>query len=307
MRRFLLKVNGEIHCPNGVCRPDSAAQWEGGEVLIPTSDPVHIASDGTNSSEPIQEGDELWVWTHEHEKFGRGWGLTAKARAGVQRTLDGFIAITLTQVERVSRPFGYRDLGEGPTQSGLLNHVKGLRHHKAYLIDDVEYADFSEIVRQRGSPLPDEVRFSGETDWAREIREHKDQILKDLSERRLNWQKARPAQAKFRENLFDVYEGRCALSQCTVPQALEAAHVLPHNGNSLRDRSDNGILLRRDLHSMFDAMLWSIDPDSGKVRFSKNVSDRSYSAFEGKVINHHVAREPLLVHFKQFLKASKDV
>lgn len=307
MNRFFFKVNGELHCPGGICRPQLASDWEGGEVLIPSTGPIYIAPDGESSPATVNEGDEFWIWTHEDDNFGRGWGLTAKARAGAQQERDGFLAIALDQVERLPRPFGFRDLGDGPTSSGLLNRVHGHRKHQAYLFDVVEYADFLKIVEEHGTPLADDIRFSGETEWGRVIREQKDAILNDLADRRQNWQKVRPVQGQFRDALFDVYGGRCVLTRCSVPQALEAAHVLPHNGDPVRDRSDNGLLLRRDLHTMFDAMLWSIDPDSNKVALSKCLTDRSYSGIDGKMVEHLVAKEPLLVHFKQFQKADKDV
>lgn len=308
--RYFLKVNGELHCPNGICRPSSASEWEGGQLLLPVDNPV-LARSGTRQSAPqIQRGDELWIWTHEDEGFGRGWGLTAKASVGQISFTDHQPLILLENVERLERPFGYRDLlpadSNAKTGSRLLDHANTHRTADAYLIEDEDYADFIKIVKEQASALPDDVRFHNETEWAREIREHKDEILRDLADRRRNWQKARPAQSRFRAGLMDLYEGRCALTGISVPEALEAAHVLPHNRNPVRDRPENGILLRRDLHTMFDAMLWSIDPDTNRVRLSKRVRDFSYSSLADKEITHHIANEPLRVHFIQFLKADKN-
>jgi len=307
VNRYFLKVNGEKHCPGGVCRPASAFEWEGGEVLIPATGPVRVVSGQFQDAPPIDAGDELWVWTHEDDQFGRGWGLTAKAHAGSARETGEFLAIELRDVERVARPFGYRALGDGPTGSSLLDQVRKSRAHRTYLLEDDAYRDFMALVESRAAELHDEVRYAGQSDWAGEIREHKEDVLRDLADRRLNWRKARPVQAEFRASLFDLYGGRCALTGCSVPEALEAAHVLPHTGDPFRDRPENGLLLRRDLHSMFDAMLWSIDPDNNKVRLSKQVTDRSFTAFEGKVIDHKVAPEPLRVHFIQFQKADTHV
>ena len=62
----------------------------------------------------------------------------------------------------------------------------------------------------------------------------------------------RPGQDAFRRTLLLAYEGRCALTECDVEPALEAAHVADW-------RSENdvgaGILLRADLHKLFDAGL----------------------------------------------------
>lgn len=165
----------------------------------------------------------------------------------------------LRNVERVARPFRYRDLGDGPTGSNLLDQVRKTRAHRAHLIEDDACRDFKALVESQAAERPDEVRHAGQTDWALEIREHKEDLLRDLAERRLKWRKPRPVQAQFRASLFDLCGGRCAVTGWSVPEALEAAHLLPHTGDPFRDRPDNGLLLRRDLHSMFDAMLWSTD------------------------------------------------
>ena len=74
---------------------------------------------------------------------------------------------------------------------------------------------------------------------------------------------SRPYHLKFRDKLIDIYGG-CALSGCTTLPALEAAHVNPvaEKGS---DKSTNGILLRADLHKLFDANLIAIHPKSGLV------------------------------------------
>lgn len=121
----------------------------------------------------------------------------------------------------------------------------------------------------------------------------------------MNWQKVRPVQGKFRDALFELYSRKCVLTKCSVREALEAAHVMPHNGNPVWDRPDNGLLLRRDLHTMFDAMLWSIDPKTNKVRLARRLVDKSYSFLADKVIDHQVDPDALLFRFIQFQKADE--
>lgn len=53
----------------------------------------------------------------------------------------------------------------------------------------------------------------------------------------------------------------------TIASALEAAHVLPFREKGL-DSPSNGILLRADLHKLFDAGHLAIDPNSMVARFS---------------------------------------
>lgn len=312
MNRYFLKVNGEQHCANGFCKSREVADWEGGEITLPTSGPV-LAREGKRVSAPdIQPGDELWVWTHESKAHGGGRGLTAKAIAAALRDTGDGKAVTLKDVEIIPRHLGYKTLPVNDANrivsgSRLVDYTYTQTGYAVYLIEDVDLPDFMSLVEQRGWSLPKEQEPPGSFTWRSHIDSNKEHILSDLTERRLNWQKVRPDQGKFRDALFDLYGGKCLLTQCSVKEALEAAHVLPHNGDQVRDRPDNGLLLRRDLHTMFDAMLWSIDPKTNEVRLARRLSDKSFGALEGKVIDHHVDHDALLFHFTQFQKADKDV
>jgi hypothetical protein len=85
----------------------------------------------------------------------------------------------------------------------------------------------------------------------------------------------RPQQIFFSTNVRRAYEGKCALTRCNTPEALEAAHI------KVIERSDdnnlnNGILLRADLHALFDAGLIALTLDGSQVDFSPRLSDPSY-------------------------------
>jgi hypothetical protein len=81
----------------------------------------------------------------------------------------------------------------------------------------------------------------------------------------------RSGQAEFSSKLIDLY-GRCALSGCTTLAALEAAHVKTVAAGGL-DHSANGILLRADLHKLFDANLIAVDPRTGRVGVSSECAE----------------------------------
>lgn len=61
----------------------------------------------------------------------------------------------------------------------------------------------------------------------------------------------RTRQAEFRKHIFQQYRGRCPVSGCDEPSALEAAHLSVKGG--WRTNHSEGILLRRDLHALMDA------------------------------------------------------
>lgn len=71
----------------------------------------------------------------------------------------------------------------------------------------------------------------------------------------------RPEQASFRRRLFIAYNGRCVITGCSVVQALDAAH---RRGRKWRDGHNDiadGLLLRKDLHALYDAGLLRILDD----------------------------------------------
>lgn len=317
MNRYFLKVDPVKECVGGFGQSRMTSRWEGGEVSFKSKGPRYAIKGSTEYAPPIQTGDEVWIWTHE-EKGGQG--LVAQAVAANVDSDEGMLRITLSDVFLVSSSFGFDGFKKRPknghiTGTRLLDYKSISRGTGAYLIEEDEFSDFLDIVeRFGGGLLTEEKGLLGETaalanefSWANEIKAHTQEILVDLTERRRNSQKVRPVQGKFRDALFGIYGGKCLLTHCRVKEALEAAHVLPHNGDPVRDVSENGMLLRRDLHTMFDAMLWSIDPSTNKVRLARRLVDKSYGALEGKVVDHYVDPSVLLFHFTQFQKADKNV
>jgi putative restriction endonuclease len=80
----------------------------------------------------------------------------------------------------------------------------------------------------------------------------------------------RLGQGAFRVAVTEAYGRRCALTEGKVLPALDAAHIVPYGEGGAHTKS-NGILLRKDIHSVFDAGYATIDPDyrfvvSSKVR-----------------------------------------
>jgi putative restriction endonuclease len=84
----------------------------------------------------------------------------------------------------------------------------------------------------------------------------------------------RLGQGTFRVMVTDAYSRRCAItSERTLP-ALDAAHIVPFSENGAH-RVSNGLLLRRDLHALFDQGYITITPS-----LSVQVSPRIREEFE---------------------------
>lgn len=91
----------------------------------------------------------------------------------------------------------------------------------------------------------------------------------------------RPGQVAFRRKLKSVYGNRCCLSGCSVTEALEGAHIDPYKAPA-SDNIRNGLLLRSDLHTLFDRHLIAIDPGTMRVHVSKRArGEAGYDEWHG--------------------------
>ncbi len=68
----------------------------------------------------------------------------------------------------------------------------------------------------------------------------------------------RLGQGAFRVAVTEAYGRRCAVTDGKVLPALDAAHIKPFSEGGLHTNS-NGILLRKDIHSVFDAGYATVD------------------------------------------------
>jgi len=100
----------------------------------------------------------------------------------------------------------------------------------------------------------------------------------------------RPGQASFRRKLKSVYGNCCCVSGCSVPEALEGAHIDPYTAPA-SDNIRNGLLLRSDLHTLFDRHLIAINPDTMQIHVSPRARGTAgYEQWHGETIR--VPAEP---------------
>ena len=71
----------------------------------------------------------------------------------------------------------------------------------------------------------------------------------------------RLGQRSFQAVVLDAYHRRCAISGTHIPPVLQAAHIRPVTAGG-EHRLDNGLLLRSDVHTLFDRGYLGVDPGS---------------------------------------------
>lgn len=107
------------------------------------------------------------------------------------------------------------------------------------------------------------------------IRQAKERITVSIARRQ--------GQPQFRQSLLEVYNYRCAITGCDAQEALEAAHIIPYNETE-NNHPSNGLLLRADIHTLFDLNLIAINPETMQVRFAPSLRRTSYGEMDGKYL-----------------------
>jgi len=99
--------------------------------------------------------------------------------------------------------------------------------------------------------------------------------------------------------LLDAYSSKCAITNFDAEAALEAAHIIPYIETE-NNHPSNGLLLRADLHTLFDLNLIAIDPKTMKVHLSPILKKTEYKIMDGKELQ--VPKDEMCRPNQQFLK-----
>ena len=79
-----------------------------------------------------------------------------------------------------------------------------------------------------------------------------------------------------------AYERKCAVTNSSITETLEAAHIIPYKGSST-NHVQNGILLRADIHTLFDLDLLRIDKNY-RIHIDESIEDKEYTKFDSKYL-----------------------
>jgi len=85
--------------------------------------------------------------------------------------------------------------------------------------------------------------------------------------------RARVGQQQFRDALFDRYGPACAVTGPQPRELLDAAHLTPFASRP-EHLAQAGLLLRADVHRMFDRLLLSFDPKDWTAHVAPQLVDR---------------------------------
>lgn len=129
---------------------------------------------------------------------------------------------------------------------------------------------------------------------------------KDLTEKRARDEISRSIQGRrgqqdFRQKLLTAYHRKCAITSSTIESLLEAAHIHPYcDGGAFNEA--NGILLRADIHTLFDLGLIAINVYNMTVVIHPSLNDTEYGMYANRLITlpsdpkHHPNKAALDQH-----------
>ena len=126
--------------------------------------------------------------------------------------------------------------------------------------------------------------------------DHRSTVERQIKERR--------GQREFRDRIRERYGDRCMISGCDVMHVVEAAHIKPYRGDA-DNHPENGLLLRGDLHTLFDLDLIGIEPSTLIVRVHPELRRSGYEVFEAQSLRCSTLRpsvRSLEMRWTQFQK-----
>jgi len=93
----------------------------------------------------------------------------------------------------------------------------------------------------------------------------------------------RQGQGLFRKQLLRAYQNKCCMTETSDVAVLDAAHITPYDGPSTSTLK-NGLLLRTDLHTLFDLGLLGIEPITHSIHVHESITETLYRALHGKTL-----------------------
>jgi putative restriction endonuclease len=229
----------------------------------------------------VRRGDALFLW-----KSGEGWLAHCRATTDARAPRD-ITEVPWLDPQRYRYLFGIEVLREPPVPIAMsgaeATRRAGLqatiRLGQFPAIDDRAVAELArlfgpissieaaltELLRAAGIEVPPSV---DERDYAQRL----------IAVRR--------GQQSFRQGLLRAFDGRCCLSGSRVEATLEAAHIRPYRGTASH-APGNGLLLRTDLHTLFDLHLVTVMP-YGTVRIAPDLRGSEYEEFDERQIRRPI-------------------
>ena len=284
--QFFVKSSAlELFGISGV-RP-TAESWVGRDALLP-----ELHKENVYAEQILTKGFRCLVWLHEQEKDGeRGRGLTALADFGPMQA-ERYAKVLDTVF--FDRPVGRELLEAHKGDGSFIPGINASRHSRIWPISDSEVDTLLSAVREKVHKIAEYENLIPDPNEPLNL----EKIEETTALRKVV---LRRYQTAFRRVLLSKRPNRCTITGTSELSVLEAAHIVPYSERFAdRDKTENGILLRSDIHKLFDAHLISINPETKEVEVSDSIESPDYLSLRGKTVEDKVSPKSLAFHYERF-------
>lgn len=251
-------------------------------------------------SKPITRPDGTWTFDYHAQRTEQGRTRTTDYNVYLRNCLEDGIPVGVL-IHDEDEGEGYRVLGLGFVESynsrGDTFTIHGPINNdteKSQLFYALPEGDLTDADRRRIAALT-KLKLDN-------VDERKRMLARTIRRER---------QDIFRAAVYAAYDGRCAVSGTDVADVLQAAHIDDYRGMKSQI-VNNGILLRADLHLLYDANLMGIQPVTYSIMLADDARVEPYeSMLRGAKLR--LPSDPMLcpdddllrLHFEQYEAQNK--
>ncbi len=225
---------------------------------------IRTIQDGPYPDQEVEyRADGSWVFQYFQENSDPNQRDREATNRGLMKCMEDGIPIGAL-VKRVTQPsVAYEILGLGL----VVDWASGFFTIEGFSSNGIVHSSKEmDATRLRATKAIHQEPFDAEN-------------YEDLREKTIAQIAKRRGQAAFRTGLLKAYGGKCCVTGCGLQGTLEAAHITPHRGLHSQN-VQNGLLLRCDIHTLFDLGLVTITEDYC-VKLSPVAMDHEYAKLDG--------------------------
>jgi hypothetical protein len=261
--------------------------WVGRDAFLP-----ELHKENSYADEFLRKGFRSLVWLHEEEQDGeRGRGLTAVVEFGPMqldrraRVIDAVFFKPIVGKELLAK-----HKGDGT----FISRIDASRNSRIWPVLDSDVDSLLSAVRKKAHQFSQHENQNPDPHEPLNLEKIEDTTaLRQVILRRY--------QSAFRQALLSKRPNCCAITGTSELSVLEAAHIIPYAERFAdRDKPENGILLRNDIHKLFDAHLISINPKTKEIEVSDRIRSSDYLELRGVAVSDDLSPKSLDFHFQNF-------
>jgi ribosomal protein L37AE/L43A len=180
------------------------------------------------------------------------------------------------------------------------------KHNPQHSINSIDLAQIQSILLKNVPTVAKLINYNNDSQYIKGDESFESEYIISPEDRReivFRQIKERRGQSQFRDLLRQRYGNQCMITGLKLLDVLEAAHISPYRGTD-DNHPDNGLLLRADLHTLFDLNLLGINPESLEVKFHPKVLKTGYQKLEGRKLicsQYKPSQSALQYRWKEFL------